>query len=116
LQRAASKASLTMSPSFASYRRNLGGLAALAALQLVVGVTVGNAYHRTVVTLCMIFGIAAVGLTILMGYAGQISLGQSAFFGIGAYVAAGLTTKFGVEPILSLLVGAAAAGALGWAI
>ncbi|MGE0725599.1 MAG: branched-chain amino acid ABC transporter permease [Alphaproteobacteria bacterium] len=105
-----------MSPSAVSYRRNLAGLAALALLQLAVGLLVTNSYYLTVVALCMIFGIAAVGLTILMGHAGLISLGQSAFFGIGAYVAAGLTTNLGVEPIASLLAGAAAAAALGWAI
>lgn len=42
-----------------------------------------------------IYAIVAVGLNLLMGYAGQVSLGQGAFFGIGAYASALLTTKAG---------------------
>jgi branched-chain amino acid transport system permease protein len=42
-----------------------------------------------------VFTIAAVGLNLLMGYAGQVSLGQGAFFGIGAYTSALLTLKAG---------------------
>jgi branched-chain amino acid transport system permease protein len=40
-----------------------------------------------------VFTIAVVGLNLLMGYAGQISLGHGAFFGVGAYASALLTTK-----------------------
>ncbi|MDD5665796.1 MAG: branched-chain amino acid ABC transporter permease [Actinomycetota bacterium] len=42
-----------------------------------------------------VYTIAAVGLNLLMGYAGQVSLGQGAFFGIGAYTSALLTLKAG---------------------
>ena len=105
-----------MSPTMNSYRRNLIGIAALASGLIVIGLTVGNSYHLTVITLSIIFGIAAIGLTLLMGYAGQISLGQSAFFGLGAYFAAGLTTKLGFEPILSIAAGMVAAAVLGWLI
>jgi branched-chain amino acid transport system permease protein len=42
-----------------------------------------------------VYAIAAVGLNLLMGYAGQVSLGQGAFFGIGAYTSALLTLKAG---------------------
>lgn len=42
-----------------------------------------------------VYAIVAVGLNLLMGYAGQVSLGQGAFFGIGAYASALLTTKAG---------------------
>ena len=50
--------------------------------------------------------IGAVGLNILTGYTGQISLGQGAFFGVGAYTTAYMTTKMG----LSFWVGVPAAG------
>jgi branched-chain amino acid transport system permease protein len=46
--------------------------------------------------------VAAVGLNILTGFAGQISLGHAAFVGIGAYTAAILTTKLGVPFLLCL--------------
>jgi branched-chain amino acid transport system permease protein len=105
-----------MSTQTSSYRRNLYGLALLVGLECIIGATVHNAYYLTVLNLCMIFGIASIGLTVAMGYAGLISLGQSAFFGIGAYVAAGLATKTGLEPTIALLAGAFAAGLLGWLI
>jgi branched-chain amino acid transport system permease protein len=51
-----------------------------------------------------IFTIVVVGLNLLMGYAGQISLGQAAFFGLGAYASAILTTlatRHGLLPEVS---------------
>ena len=50
--------------------------------------------------------IGAVGLNILTGFTGQISLGQGAFFGVGAYTSAYLTAKMG----LSFWIGVPAAG------
>lgn len=50
-----------------------------------------------------IYAIVVIGLGLLMGYAGQISLGQAAFYGIGAYVSAVLATEYGWNPWLSLL-------------
>ena len=55
--------------------------------------------------------IIVVGLGLLMGYAGQISLGHAAFYAIGAYSSAILTTKAGVHPLLALCAGAAASAA-----
>jgi branched-chain amino acid transport system permease protein len=49
-----------------------------------------------------IASIAAVGLNILIGYTGQISLGHGAFFGVGAYAAAILATRFGVGFYLAI--------------
>ena len=59
--------------------------------------------------------ILAVGLNLLMGYAGQISLGHAAFFGVGAYASAVLTTRFGWPSLLALTAGLVAAGLLAWA-
>ncbi|MDR3254541.1 MAG: branched-chain amino acid ABC transporter permease [Synergistaceae bacterium] len=53
-------------------------------------------YFATVATLIVIQAIAACGLNVIVGYAGQISLGHAAFFGIGAYASAMLTTKAGL--------------------
>ena len=58
--------------------------------------------------------ILAVGLNLLMGYAGQISLGHAAFFGMGAYASAILTTRFGWPSLLALAAGLLATGALAW--
>ena len=45
-----------------------------------------------------IHSLLAIGLCMLMGYAGQISLGHAAFFGLGAYMSGVLTAKFGFNP------------------
>ena len=60
-----------------------------------------NSYLVNVATQIIIQAIAACGLNIIVGNAGQISLGHAAFVGIGAYSNAMLTTvgKFGVEQV-----------------
>ena len=49
-----------------------------------------------------IYAIAAIGLNLLIGYTGQISLGHGAFFGVGAYTAAILATKVGIPFVFSV--------------
>jgi len=61
-----------------------------------------NAYVTTIVTVIVIQAIAVCGLNVIVGYAGQISLGHAAFFGIGAYAAALLATKAGFSFWLGL--------------
>lgn len=63
-----------------------------------------------------ILGLFALSLDLLLGYAGIVSLGHAAFFGLGAY-AAGLLAKHGLigEPVLALGASAALAAALGFA-
>ena len=60
-------------------------------------------------------GLFALSLDLILGYAGIVSLGQAAFFGIGAY-AAGLLAKHGIidEPVLALFVAGLAAMMLGF--
>lgn len=59
-----------------------------------------------------IWGIAGVGLGLVLGFAGQISLCQAAFVGVGAYAYAILTTEFGLPTVVALAGGAIVAGAL----
>jgi branched-chain amino acid transport system permease protein len=56
-----------------------------------------SAYVITIVTIIAIYAIVACGLNVIVGFAGQISLGHAAFFGIGAYSAALLATKAGLS-------------------
>ena len=65
-----------------------------------------SGYGLYVLTLTEIFAIVALGLNLLTGYAGQISLCHAAFFGVGAYATAILTQKVGVPFLLSLVIGA----------
>lgn len=61
-----------------------------------------------------ILGLFALSLDLILGYAGIVSLGHAAFFGVGAY-AAGLFAKNGIsEPVTGLLLSGAVAGAAGF--
>lgn len=53
--------------------------------------------------------IALIGLDVVMGYAGQVNLGQAGFLAIGGYTAGYLTTQYGTEPLLAMLVAMALA-------
>ncbi len=55
-----------------------------------------NSYHLMVLNIAALNIIIVIGLTLLLGYAGQISLGHAAFFGLGAYLSAILTTTYGM--------------------
>lgn len=59
-------------------------------------VLIRNNYHISLAIFVGIYSIVAIGSVILLGYAGQISLGQSAFYGIGAYTSALLALKVGL--------------------
>jgi len=62
----------------------------------------------------LIYILYALSLDLIVGYAGIITLGHSAYFGLGAYVAGILAAKAGItDPILQLLASAAAGGLLG---
>ncbi len=56
--------------------------------------------------------IAAMGLTLVMGFAGQVSLGHAAFYGVGAYATALLTAKLEWHPLLAMATGAVMAAIL----
>ncbi len=69
-------------------------LAAVAAIALVVAAPFGlKPYGIYLLSLWAVTTIAAIGLNLTLGYAGQISLAQASFVGIGAYTAALLTTQ-----------------------
>lgn len=61
-------------------------------------------YILTIGIFTGINALVAIGLTVLMGYAGQISLGQAGFYGIGAYVSAILSLQYGLPVLLSMFI------------
>jgi branched-chain amino acid transport system permease protein len=71
------------------------GTSALIAVAVVLPFTISN-YHVFELTQVMIYAIAVLGLNILTGYNGQISLGHGGFFAAGAYTAAILMHRYGV--------------------
>ncbi len=78
-------------------KRDLAYLITILTLPLIWS----DPHFHHLMVLAGIHGILALGLTLFLGYAGQISLGQSAFFGIGAYTTAILTTRYGLPSWLA---------------
>ena len=76
-------------------------IAALIALPYIIGE--GGLLSSLVITGILFIGV--LGLDVLMGYAGQVSLGQAAFLAIGGYTAAILATTYGMSPLLGTLAG-----------
>lgn len=73
-----------------------------AAAVLVVGLVVTDSYHQQLLTFIGTNTLLALGLNMLMGYAGQISLGHAAFYGLGAYTSGVLTAHFGWPPLAAI--------------
>ncbi|HLT58032.1 MAG TPA: branched-chain amino acid ABC transporter permease [Limnochordales bacterium] len=71
------------------------------------------AYYITMAIITGIYTILALSLNIITGFAGQPNMGHAAFFGIGAYTLAILTTRYEVAYWLAALAAAVAAGAVG---
>ncbi len=94
-------------------RQDFIGIAALlAVLFLVVPFTFNDYWLNAIMIPTMIFALAAIGLNILTGYAGQLSLGTGGFMGVGAYACYKLVTIFPEVNVLIhiLLSGFFAAG------
>jgi branched-chain amino acid transport system permease protein len=92
------------------------GCAVLLLLVISAGMGVTNAYYLQLLTFIGIHTLLALGLNMLMGYAGQISLGHAAFYGIGAYTSAILTVHYGFSPWLALPAAILAAMAVAWIV
>jgi branched-chain amino acid transport system permease protein len=60
--------------------------------------------------------MVTVGLCLLLGYTGQVSLGQAAFYGLGAYFSAVLSKSYDFNPWLAMLVAAVATGSFAYVI
>ncbi|MDN5762212.1 MAG: branched-chain amino acid ABC transporter ATP-binding protein/permease [Microlunatus sp.] len=82
---------------------------ALFAVILVVFPLVASINLVNIGVYALIYALAAIGLSLLMGLAGQVSLGQAAFFAVGAYTHAILVTKYAVPGVLAALAAVLAA-------
>ena len=89
----------------------------LAALMPVAGIAFAlpllfpSAYYFRVAALVFVFALAALGLNLLMGFAGQVSLGHAAFLGIGGYAVAIGPVHFGAPSWACIIAGAVLSGA-----
>jgi branched-chain amino acid transport system permease protein len=74
---------------------------------------------EALLTIYIFIGLSTMvvaGLSLLMGFAGQVSLGQAAFYAIGAYTAGLLSKDLGVPPLLALLLAPAASAAIAYVV
>jgi len=87
-------------------QHRLISLIPLAAIILLMPLLFPSAYYFRVAALVYIFAVASLGLNLLMGFAGQVSLGHAGFMGIGAYAVAIGPTHLGIPPLFSFVLGA----------
>lgn len=88
------------------------GLYLVIAILLVLPFVMPNSFYLDLAVRMAINAVIVLGLNLLIGFAGQISLGHAGFLGIGAYASAVLPTHFGWHPLLAMGAGAVATGIL----
>ncbi len=86
-------------------RARYGWLAAVALVALVGPLVGDNSFVRDLWVLVAMWGAAATAWNLIGGYAGGLSLGHAAFFGLGAYTSSLLYLDFGISPWLGALAG-----------
>jgi branched-chain amino acid transport system permease protein len=91
-------------------------LTVLALLTVSAPFWLSNPYYLHVLIMAGIFAVLALSLNLLLGYTGQLSLGHTAFFGIGAYASALLTLKLERSVWEGMAAAVVLAGVSGWAI
>lgn len=94
-------------------RLNLVGFLLLGSLLVAVPLAAGNEYELRLFMLFMIYGIIAVGLNVLVGLTGLVSLGQAGLFALGSYTAAILAVRLGLDLVGSMLAAMLMASAFG---
>src|SRR6195256_4349490 len=97
-------------------RMAVGGGAGLVVLALLIVAPLGlKPYGIYILTLWAVTAIAALGLNLTLGYAGQISLAQGAFVGIGAYTVA-IATAQGVPYLAAFALAGGLCFLIGWVL
>jgi branched-chain amino acid transport system permease protein len=92
------------------------GLLVLGVLVLLLPLALPNAFYYDIAIRIAINATIAIGLNMLIGYTGQISLGHAGFFGLGAYGSGILTARFGWPSTAALPVTAIATGLLAYLV
>ena len=94
-------------------RAHLVGLIAVGLFIAFVPFVTDNAFYLKVLFLIAVNYLAAAGLNVLVGHAGQKSLGHAGLFAVGAYTAALLTVRLGWNPWLAFVAAGVVAGVFG---
>lgn len=88
----------------------------LAVLLATAPLAFPNAYFYDVAVNALFNAVVCVGLNLLIGYGGQISLGHAGFFALGAYGSAILTARYGLPSLVAMLAAAAGVGVLAFVV
>jgi branched-chain amino acid transport system permease protein len=88
----------------------------LAVIIVLIPVLVESKYYLIVLNIIGLNTIVVVGLNLLIGFAGQISLGHAAFFGLGSYFSGVLTANYGFPHWPAMVVAMLATGAIAYLI
>jgi branched-chain amino acid transport system permease protein len=96
-------------------KRNQHLLGVVLAAAALVGITslFGNDYYLRIIFMMCVYYLCAAGMNVLVGYAGQKSLGQAGLFAAGAYAVALLTTRTEINPWMALVLAAVISGICG---
>jgi branched-chain amino acid transport system permease protein len=105
-----SKTRRPLSPAFVVF-------ALLAAVPLA-STWIGTTYYLTLVSRIMILGMAAMGLNLILGFGGLVSLGHALYIGVGAY-AVGILARYGIADlgshlVITIVLSSVIAGGVGW--
>src|SRR5580704_12497295 len=92
------------------------GILAAACVIAVLPLIFPDSYWRTNLIVCALNVMLAIGLDFVLGFAGQLNLGQSAFYGIGAYVSTLLIMRLGLPFWPAFVCGVSASAASGMAL
>ena len=94
----------------------IGIISAVAAILLVLPHLFTMDYYLHIFVMSDIFAVLALSLALIVGFSGQVSMGHAAFYGIGAYVSALLSTKMGLPFWVNFWISGAAAGLISYII
>src|SRR5260370_21290741 len=97
-------------------RTRRGWLVFAAVVIAVLPLVFADSYWRATLVVCAINVMLAIGLDLILGYAGQLTLGHSAFYGIGAYVSTLLIMQLGAPFWMAFVLGMVSSGAAGMAL
>ncbi len=105
-----------VTPAMSSLMRDHWGAVLLFGIAALVPVVVRNAYFLDSLIMILMWGALSAAWNVAGGYAGQVSLGHAAFFGIGAYAAALASTRGGQSPWVGMAIGVVVSMVAGFAI
>lgn len=83
---------------------------------LILPLILGEGYYQSVMNFIALYSMVAIGLCLLLGYGGQLSISHSAFFAIGAYASAIFCLRYGLHPLISIVLSQGISVLVAWGI